>query len=246
MNIGNYNSFPQKADAADEIQMSDYMNNPDGEQYTYRLEKKAKIAIIITLSVLALNLFVIFFLAFGINPVIKMNLQMMFFDNCQISIEAERHIHVQYSPGRYEEKTSHYDIATIYIDGNIYAIETEDMQSHYNYDYYEVDGDVLYQYIYDGIEWMKIECEDKIDIGSEGEVEGEEDLFAILLDPRNFKKDPHKLGVWHIKNGVSKTYNNLMVTRKNGKYIYYWTESNYTFYITFHSFGQSNLDIPWD
>lgn len=236
MNIGNYNSFPQKADAADEIQMSDYMNNPDGEQYTYRLEKKAKIAIIITLSVLALNLFVILFLAFGINPVIKMNLQMMFFDSCQIDIDVGSWY------GTYDGVIPRQNIAKIHMDGNVYAFETEDMTSHYQYDYYEVDGDVLYQYIYDGSEWIKIECKDKVIIGPEGE----EDLFAILLDPRNFKKDPHKLGVWHIKDGVSKTYNDLRVKRKNGQYIYYWSDRPYTFYITFHSFGETELEILWD
>ena len=244
MGLDNYDYTPNRETVTKRMPMPEGMNHSEYEKVQFHSDKKSIIATIITISSLALILFAILFSAFGINPVTKLKFQMLFNNNYQISIEGE-YIFKSFSNGSYIEIPQHATIAKITFDDNFFQIKTKVSNSKYAYNYYEIDGDILYQYVYNGNAWEKIEYNDENVPESDG-VDVGDDLAEIILNPNNFEKAKGELNVWQIKSGVSEKYPNLQVQKHQKKYVYSWTEKDTTYYIIFDSFGQTELNIPWD
>jgi hypothetical protein len=174
---------------------------------------------------------------------------MMLFDNYQINISAVTHYYYFDFYGDNDERTIHHDILKVQVNGNVYAfIEKEDYHPNL-YDYYAVDGDILYQYVYTGYSWEKVECKD--DSVAVPNDEGDENFLAILLDSSNFSMVLDKPGVWRANYDIVQDYRNLEVKYKKGQYIYSWGDDSSIngstrFYLVFDSFGKSHIDLPWE
>ena len=116
----------------------------------------ATIVAYVVIGILVLNFCSVLIYTFCVNPVTKLKLNMMLFDNYQINMNAVAHYYYSDFYGNHDERIIHHDIFKIQVNGNVYAlIEEEDYHPNL-YDYYAVDGDVLYQYVYTGSARMTV------------------------------------------------------------------------------------------
>lgn len=242
-NLQNTNFTSDNEAADNQRDLTDDSIDNKNDQVAQGSGLAAKIVALVIVGIFALALLGVFIYAFGVNPVTKLKLNLLLFDNCQININADVLVrHYQGPIEAYREKTIHYELEKIHIEGNAYAV-VEPSDYHPNmYDYYEIDGDSAYQYVYTGYRWEKVELED-----SSITVSGDEDydnLFAIILNPKNFSRVLEKPNVWRAKYDIVQKYKNLEVKHEKGQYIYSWEESDVTFYLIFDSFGQTKVNLP--